>query len=69
MYQKRIDEIISGMLYFLCIAYDILFGGFDEQGKDHNKSLDKVLADRQTWSLTKISVFFSNVPSFLSFVK
>ena len=58
------------MVYIFSIVDDILIVGFDEEGKDHDETLDKVLwVYRQVnVSLTKISVF-SDVSVFLSLVK
>ena len=42
MFQKKIDELFSGIPNIFSIDYDILIADFDEQGKDHNKTLEKV---------------------------
>ena len=43
MFQKKIDELFSGMPKVLSIVDDILIVGFDELGSDHNVSFDKML--------------------------
>ena len=43
MFPKKIGELFSGIQNVFSIADDILIAGFDEQGKDHNTTLDKVL--------------------------
>ena len=43
MFKKKIDEIICGMPNVFTIADDILIAGFDEQGRDNNAILDKVI--------------------------
>ena len=43
MFQKKIDELFSGISNVFAIADDILIVGFDKQGKDHDKMLEKVL--------------------------
>ena len=43
MFQKKIDELFSSMQKVFGIADDILIAGFSKQGRDHNKTLDKVL--------------------------
>ena len=43
MFQKKMDELFSGMLNVFGISDDTLIAGFNEQGKDHNEILDKVL--------------------------
>ena len=42
MLHKKIDELFNGMPNVLSIADDILIAGFDEQGKDHDETPDKV---------------------------
>ena len=42
MFQKKTDELFSGMPNVLGIADDILIAGFDKQGKDNDEPLDKV---------------------------
>ena len=37
------DELFSGMSDVFHIADDVLIAGFDEQAKDHDKTLEKVL--------------------------
>ena len=69
-FQKKTDELFSGMPDDFGIADDFLFAGFDEQGRDHDPTLDKVfrICSRQTWNLTKIRVF-TDAPAFHSLVK
>ena len=43
MFQKKIDESFSRMPNAFGIADDILIAGLDEQGCDHDSTLDKVL--------------------------
>ena len=43
MFQKETDEIFSSMPNVFGSADDILIAGFNEQGKDHDETLDKVL--------------------------
>ena len=43
MFQKKIDEIFSGMSNVFSIADDILIAGFDVQVKDHDEILEKML--------------------------
>ena len=42
-FQKKIDALFSSIPNIVGIVGDILIGGFDEFGKDHNKMLEKVL--------------------------
>ena len=50
MFQKKIDLLFSSMPNEFIIAYDILIVSFDEQGKDHDETVDKHsgYAGRQT---------------------
>ena len=43
MFQKKMDELLSGMLKVCGIADDILIAGFDVKGKAHDITLEKVL--------------------------
>ena len=43
MFQKKIDELFSFMLNVFGIADDILIADFDEQGREHNEVLEKVI--------------------------
>ena len=43
MFQKKLDGLLSGMPNVFTIADDILTAGFDELGRDHDVTLDKVL--------------------------
>ena len=43
MFQKKIEELFIGMSNVFGIAHDILIAGFDDQGKDHDETLCKVL--------------------------
>ena len=43
MLQKKIDESFSGMPNVFGITDDIVIAGFNEQDKDHNETLNKVL--------------------------
>ena len=43
MFDKKIDELFSGMPNFFIVANGILIAGFDEQGRNHDATLDKVL--------------------------
>ena len=43
MFQKKIDKPFNGMFNVCSILDDILISGFDELGRDHDMTLDKVL--------------------------
>ena len=43
MFQKKKDEVLSGMSNVFGIADDILIAVFDKQWKDHDETLEKVL--------------------------
>ena len=43
MFQKKIDELFSGTPNVFGTADDISIAGFNEQSKDHNEKLNKVL--------------------------
>ena len=43
VFQKKTDELFSGMPNIFGIADNTLIAGFDEPGTDHNATLDKVL--------------------------
>ena len=43
MFQKKVNEIFSGMPNAFSIADGILIAGFDEQGKYQNETLEKIL--------------------------
>ena len=43
MFQKKIDELFSGMQNVFGIADNILIACFDKQDKDHDETLEKVL--------------------------
>ena len=43
MFQKKIGELFTGMPYIFGTAGDILITRFDEQGNDHDQTLDKIL--------------------------
>ena len=43
MFQKNIDGLFNGMSNVFAIAVDILIAGFDEQGRNHDVTSDKVL--------------------------
>ena len=43
MFQKKTDEIFSCMPNVFDIVDDVLIAGFNEQGKDHDVILEKVL--------------------------
>ena len=43
MFQKKINELFSGMPNVFDIADDILIAGFNEQDNDHDETLGKVL--------------------------
>ena len=43
MFQKKIDELFSGILNVFGIADENLIAGFDERSKDHDEILEKVL--------------------------
>ena len=43
MFWKKIDDLFSSMPNSFNIVDDILIAGLDEQGKDHDKTLDKVV--------------------------
>ena len=43
MFQENIDELCSGMPNVFSIADDILIAGFDELGRNHNATLDRML--------------------------
>ena len=42
MFQKKIDELFSGMPNVFSIADDTLLVGYDEQGREHDEMLEKV---------------------------
>ena len=41
--QRKIDEIFQGFSNVFGIADDIVIAGFDDLGRDHNATLEKVL--------------------------
>ena len=43
MFQKKINKLLSGISNVFSIADNILITGFDEQGKDHYETLNKIL--------------------------
>ena len=43
IFQTKIDKLLSGMSNVFSIADDILIVGFNEQGIDHDVTLDKAL--------------------------
>ena len=43
MLQKKIDKSFIGMPHVFGIADDILIAGFNEQGKNHDETFEKVL--------------------------
>ena len=43
LFQKKMDELFSGMSNVFVIADDILIAGFDELFKDHDETLEKML--------------------------
>ena len=43
MFQKKTDKLFNGMPNAFGTADDILIAGFNEQVKDHDAMLDKVL--------------------------
>ena len=43
MFQKKIDEVFGDMSSVFDIADDILIAGFEEWGKDHDKTLENML--------------------------
>ena len=43
LFQKKIEELFSGMPNVLGIVDNISITGFDDQGKDHYEMLGKVL--------------------------
>ena len=69
MFQKKISEIFDDMPKLFSIADDILIVGFNEQDRDHDATLDKVLSRQaKPEALTKISVF-PDAPEFPYLVK
>ena len=42
MFQKKIDKLVSGMPMFTALLVTLI-AGFDEQGRDHDVTLDKLL--------------------------
>ena len=70
IFQKKIDEIFSVMPNIFSNADDILVAGFNEQGKDQDVTLDKVLRiyRRLNLRLTK-SKYLSDAPAIHSLVK
>ena len=38
MFQCKIDEVFKDLPNVFCIAGDILVGGYDSDGKDHDKT-------------------------------
>ena len=47
MFQKKIDELFSGMPNVFGIADDNLVVGFDELDRDHDVTVDKVAKNMQ----------------------
>ena len=43
MFQKKIDDLLSGMPNLFGIVDDSSVAGLDEHGKDHDETLQKVL--------------------------
>ena len=43
MFQQKIDEIFNDMPNMFVIADDILVVGYDDNGRDHDKMVHKVL--------------------------
>ena len=41
MFSKKIDELFSDISTVFGISDDILIAGFDEQGKDHDETLER----------------------------
>ena len=37
MFQRKIDEIFQDLFIVFCIADDILFAGYEADGKDHDE--------------------------------
>ena len=70
MFQKKIDELFSGMPNVFGIADDILIAGFNELGRDHDAILDKVLSicRQETLKLNEDKCF-PDGPAFLPLVK
>ena len=60
MFQKKMDELFSGMANSYVIADDILIAGFGKHFREHNKILEKVLGICRQWNLklNKINVYF-----------
>ena len=71
MLHKKIDELFSSTVQVFGISHDILISGFDDQGKDHDETLVKVLwgvHPSKSKNLIKINVYLS-VCAFLSYVR
>ena len=70
MFQKEIEKLICGMPNVFRTADDTLIAGFDEQGRDHNSILHKVLRiyRQANWKLNKDKCLL-DAPAFLSSVK
>ena len=43
IFQRKINELFSGMTNVTDIADDILIAGIDEWGMDHDETLEKIL--------------------------
>ena len=68
MFQKKIDKLLSSIPNVFGIADDLLNTGFDEQGKDHSETFEKLLRSCKQANLNK-DKFFSGTPAFCSLVK
>ena len=68
MFQKKIVELFSDMQNVLSIADDILISGFNDQGKDHDITLDKLLWVYQQANMKfnkdKCLFRYTNIPFF-----
>ena len=43
MFQRKIDTLFHGLPNAFGFAYNILIAGFDDLGRDHDETVDKVL--------------------------
>ena len=70
MFWRRIDKLFSGLPNVFGIGNDILFAHFDEQGKDHDATLDIVRrVCRQVNLKLNKDKCLSDAPAFHSLVK
>ena len=72
IFQKKIDELFSGMSNVFHIADGIMIAGFDESCKEHDETLEKVLlvCRQVNLKLNKSKCLFwcTNIPFFAEIV-